>query len=112
MDKTTRIDWLETLHRAGFRPGDSTLKPGCDDLRDAVLAEDVEINPGEIRFTWLCRNCGHRHWADERLELCAFSIISWELDCGAVTVRMPWAKTPDEDFRSIYSERVSEARNS
>ena len=104
----TRIDWLENLHRAGFRLCDPTLKP-VDDLRDAVLAENVEIKPGEIRFTWLCRNCGHRHWADERPGLWAFSMIAWELDCGGVTVRMPWAKTPEEDFRSIYCETVSES---
>jgi hypothetical protein len=108
MDKMTRIDWLKNLHRAGFRLGDSKLKPD-DDLRDAVLAENVEIKPGEIRFTWLCPNCGHRHWADERPLLWAFSMIAWELDCGAVTVRMPWAKTPDEDFRSIYGETVAES---
>ena len=74
-------------------------------LRDAVLAENIEIHqnkigqeefPGmvDITFDFLCRNCGKRHWATEIGCRPAISVMGISLKCGWVSIRMPWANTP------------------
>lgn len=99
------MDWKAELKRAGFHSIAESRVPG-DDIRKAVLAENITIRPQEIRFTFLCPNCGHRHWAIEidGEGAAAFSTIAWTLTCGDVRVRMPWAQTPAEDLESVYGD--------
>jgi hypothetical protein len=69
-----------------------------NNLKDHVLAEDVEVRPEEhvgkpwcrIKFSWLCSVCGARHWAEER---------------GRAKVRFPWSDETPTDEKSIYDKR-------
>lgn len=79
-----------------------------DGLRRAVLAENVTTaDTGEygpacyVTFDFLCPNCGCRHWVRE-VTASMFDAVSWQLPCGLVEVRMPWAPSPARDALSIY----------
>src|SRR5207245_353936 len=82
------------------------------DLRTTVLAESVEVKKSEsgsleITFDFLCPNCGKRHWANElRFTDRPLSFLSYQLACGRVKVRLPWAKTPERDSRSVLRRGV------
>lgn len=84
-----------------------------EDLRTAVLAEHVKVDRTgdgnflavEVTFDFLCPNCGKRHWATELDNNPVFSTVGWQLACGAVTVRMPWAATSVRDSKSIYGQK-------
>jgi hypothetical protein len=89
----------------------SIIDTSEDDLRGAVLAENISIklrdngHSLDVKFDFLCPNCGKRHWVKEidgpeRL----LSTVAWKLECGWVTVRMPWAETPDRQRKSIYGQ--------
>jgi hypothetical protein len=81
---------------------------GASGLNRAALAEHVtteetgEYGPAlYITFDFLCPNCGRRHWARE-VAANMFDAVSWQLPCGLVEVRMPWAPSPARDTLSIY----------
>lgn len=86
-----------------------------DDLRGAILAEHVEVHRDPrlgvvVSFDFLCGNCGKRHWATEYDENPVLSTVGFKLQCGWVSVRMPWARTPARDEKSIYGvEQNSDA---
>ena len=92
------------------------MKASSDpDVRKAILAENVEVCqteiggkqfPGlrDIKFDFLCGNCGHRHWAEEIACQSDFSVVGWSLACGRVMVRMPWAQTAPRDAKSVYGK--------
>jgi hypothetical protein len=68
------------------------------DLRHYVLAENItkeyiERKPHgwTIEFDFLCPNCGKRHWARETTYAGIVRHVAYELQCGLVKVRMPWA---------------------
>jgi predicted RNA-binding Zn-ribbon protein involved in translation (DUF1610 family) len=88
-------------------PKDSVRVTG--ELRKSVLAENVKTEPSsyegqiEVTFDFLCPNCGSRHWAKE-IARRLFSTFGGTLRCGQVVVRMPWAKTPVRDLKSIYGQ--------
>jgi hypothetical protein len=78
-----------------------------------VLAENVTVTKDDVssfikvEFDFLCPKCGKRHWATEydngkRL----FQSVGWQLKCGWVGVRMPWAQTPARDKKSVYGARA------
>jgi hypothetical protein len=87
--------------------GDSAL------MRKAVLAENVEIRRDktnldivDVNFDFLCANCGNRHWGFEIDNLSGlFSTVGYQLKCGWVNIRMPWAETADRDDTNVYGNR-------
>lgn len=79
------------------------------DLRKYVLAENIVEEPFVgtraymmTEFDFLCPNCGARHWARERMLYTRLRFVTYELPCGTVQMRMPWAETPRRDARSLY----------
>ena len=86
--------------------------------RKATLAENIQVVPApgfpkmvNVEFDFLCPNCGKRHWAREIACSPILSSVGWALKCGWVSVRMPWALTPERDKKSIYGRtRESESR--
>jgi|SRR5580693_8628238 hypothetical protein len=88
--------------------GDSAL------MRKAVLAENVEIRRDresldtvDVNFDFLCANCGKRHWGYEIDSLSSlFSTVGYQLKCGWVNIRMPWAETADRDEVNVYGKRA------
>jgi hypothetical protein len=68
------------------------------DLRHHVLAENItkeyiELKPYGwiIKFDFLCPNCGRYHKSTERTIAGIVRRVEYELACGHVKVRMPWA---------------------
>jgi hypothetical protein len=68
------------------------------DIRHHVLAENItkeyiDRKPygWTIEFDFLCPNCGRRHWSRETVIAGIIKHVEYELQCGLVKVRMPWA---------------------
>jgi hypothetical protein len=108
-----KVEFVNDATLVGASPEfqkDMTVDDTSDqDLRKAVLAEHVEVRPTErfpemadVTFDFLCTNCGKRHWATEIACSPVISVVGWKLACGWVSVRMPWARTPGRDSKSIY----------
>ncbi len=81
-------------------------------LHQAVLAENISVTQEpkyktlDIEFDFLCPNCGKRHWAREIACMDLISSVGFQLTCGWVSIRFPWApQAPRRDEESIYGQR-------
>lgn len=103
-----QINWSHILQELGI---DSISGTQNVDLKRAVLAENVKVGrldcgAFEVVFDFLCPRCGKRHWAKEIDGAPLFTTVGWQLNCGWVSVRMPWTVTPDRDAKSVYGEPI------
>lgn len=98
----------QMLHAAGVTRIDAMKG---DQPHLSVLAENVEVTKDNlsggvrVEFDFLCPKCGQRHWAVEYDTAHGlFQTVAWQLRCGWVAVRMPWARTPERDRKSVYGK--------
>jgi hypothetical protein len=92
-----------------------TMEGDTKEIHKAVLAENVELqrrdgrypDSVDVNFDFLCANCGKRHCGYEIDSLSSlFSTVGYQLKCGWVNIRMPWAETADRDEVNVYGKRA------